>query len=39
MAQSKPYTKDNIIEYEVMTRDNRMNNPVRIASNGNEKTW
>lgn len=38
-AKSLPYTKENIIEYEVMTRDNRINTPVRITRDGNKKTW
>ena len=38
-AKSKPYTKEKIIEYEVMTRDNRINTPVRITRDGNKKTW
>lgn len=31
-AQSKPYTKENIIEYEVMTRDNRIGEITNVAT-------
>lgn len=31
-AQSKPYTKDNIVEYEVMTRDNRIGEITNVAT-------
>lgn len=31
-AKSKPYTKENIIEYEVMTRDNRIGEITNVAT-------
>ena len=31
-AQSKPYTKENLIEYEVMTRDNRIGEITNVAT-------
>ena len=31
-AQAKPYTKENIIEYEVMTRDNRIGEITNVAT-------
>lgn len=31
-VQSKPYTKENIIEYEVMTRDNRIGEITNVAT-------
>lgn len=31
-ARSKPYTKDNLIEYEVMTRDNRIGEITNVAT-------
>ena len=31
-TQSKPYTKENIIEYEVMTRDNRIGEITNVAT-------
>lgn len=31
-AQSKPYTKENIVEYEVMTRDNRIGEITNVAT-------
>ena len=31
-AKSKPYTKDNLIEYEVMTRDNRIGEITNVAT-------
>ncbi len=31
-AQSKPYTKENIIEYEIMTRDNRIGEITNVAT-------
>ena len=31
-AQSKPYSKENIIEYEVMTRDNRIGEITNVAT-------
>lgn len=31
-AQSKPYTKENILEYEVMTRDNRIGEITNVAT-------
>lgn len=31
-AQSRPYTKENIIEYEVMTRDNRIGEITNVAT-------
>ena len=31
-AKSKPYTKENLIEYEVMTRDNRIGEITNVAT-------
>lgn len=31
-AQSKPYSKENIIDYEVMTRDNRIGEITNVAT-------
>lgn len=31
-AKAKPYTKENIIEYEVMTRDNRIGEITNVAT-------
>ena len=31
-TQSKPYTKENIIEYEIMTRDNRIGEITNVAT-------
>ena len=31
-AQSKPYVKENIIDYEVMTRDNRIGEITNVAT-------
>ena len=34
-TKSKPYTKENIIDYEVMTRDNRIKDLCGITGNSN----
>lgn len=34
-ANPKPYTKENLIEYEIMTRDNRINCLCGVIGNNN----